>query len=74
MWIAGPILRPAELSCLLQEFRQSPYMIGDARFHRRRHAQGLVNPNEVVPSEVQAIRRPQILPGGYLLESGSHHM
>jgi len=37
-------------------------MVSYAHFHRRRDAQGLMNPAKVVPSEMQAIRSPEVLP------------
>ena len=39
-----------------------PEPICDPRLHRRRHSERLVNPNEVVPSEVQAERIPEVFP------------
>ena len=48
------------LSC--KKFAQCPDAIRDPRFHRRRHTQGLMNAAEVKVGEVQAVRRPQVLP------------
>jgi hypothetical protein len=37
-------------------------MIGDIGFHGGRDAQGLMNAAKVVPSEMQTVRSPQVLP------------
>lgn len=38
-----------------------PHMVGHARRHSRGHAEGLVNPHELVPREVERQGRPKIL-------------
>ena len=55
---------------LHQQFTEVPHARRDACFHRGRDAQRLVNPAEVVPSEVQAVRRPQDSHSGQFLSGG----
>jgi hypothetical protein len=40
------------------QFVETPNVIGDARFHRWRHSQGLVNPAEVI---VHVMKRNRVL-------------
>jgi hypothetical protein len=47
---------------LTQQFSQHTHPIRNARLHRRRDPQRLVNPAEVVVRKVQAERSPQVLP------------
>src|ERR1039458_3695023 len=56
------ILPPVHYWRLRQQFRQIPHVIRNARLHRRGNAQGLMDAAEIVVGEVQAVRRPQILP------------
>lgn len=39
--------------CQSRDFLEAPDVIGDSRFHRRRHAQGFVNTSKIVIEEMQ---------------------
>ena len=63
-FVVGDVQAPVAIGShrLHQQFTEAPDPRRDPRFHRRRDAQGLVNSAEVVPSEVQAVRGPQVFP------------
>src|SRR5690242_104177 len=54
--------RVAIRSCSLQKLAQRPYLPGDPRLHRGCDAQLHMHAAEVVPSEVETIRGPEVLP------------
>jgi hypothetical protein len=43
------------------QFVDAPNVIGDARFHRWRHAERLINPAEIVVHVMERDRRFQVL-------------
>jgi hypothetical protein len=59
-----PITNPPLLS--LKDVLPRPNVVGDPRFHRGRDLQGLVNPPEIVPREVNGKGRFEVFGGGLI--------